>query len=485
MGPADIRSRRYAVLSEREIETLHEKTLRLLQRVGIVIEHAGALELLESAGARVDKEAQRAWLPPGLVEDAIRRAPSACLLAGQGPARDMHLAVGGETYTRTIGGPEYLYDCERRERRAVTRADLVQWTRLAHCLPSIHLINAIFPLDIDSEPRDVVAVATMLENTTKPLIIQAYSNRSLEWIVELAANVAGGVDNLHRRPRLAVYTSSFSPLRYSRDEIDVLITAGKHNLPVFLNSSPLSGATGPVTLSGTLLLMNVETLAGMVVAQLANPGAPVVYTPKPYYFDMRTSVAAIGYAEMGLLQAAIVQLGMHYGWPTEALGAVTDSNIPDQQASIEKVQGAALSFLGGACIVGGAGSLGTAGTASLEQMVIDNDIYEYFYRVLDGVDFSEDALAEELIADLGPGKEYLTSDHTLRYFRKEFYFAATADRRRHDAWELDGARDTLARAHRLVLKLLAQEAPQAEELPSPGQLEEICFRARVDLSRGQ
>ncbi|MCX6069888.1 MAG: trimethylamine methyltransferase family protein, partial [Chloroflexi bacterium] len=159
--------------------------------------------------------------------------------------------------------------------------------------------------------------------------------------------------------------------------------------------------------------------------------------------------------------------------------------IPDQQAGIEKVQGAALSFLGGACIVGGAGSLGTAGTASLEQMVIDNDIYEYFYRVLDGVDFSEDALAEELIADLGPGKEYLTSDHTLRYFRKEFYFAATADRRRHDAWELDGARDTLARAHRLVLKLLAQEAPQAEELPSPGQLEEICFRARVDLSRGQ
>jgi len=484
VGSADIRTRRYTVLSEREIETLHEKTLRLLQRVGIVIEHSGALKLLESAGAKVDKETQRAWLPPGLVDEIMRQAPSACLLAGQGPARDMHLTVGGETYTRTIGGPEYLYDCERRERRAVTLADLIQWTRLAHCLPNIHLVNAIFPLDIHPESRDVVAVATMLEHTTKPLVIQAYSKRSLEWIVELAANVAGGSDMLHRRPRLAVYTSSFSPLKYSRDEVDVLITAGKHNLPVFLNSSPLSGATGPVTLSGTLLLMNVEMLAGIVVAQLANPGAPIVYTPKPYYFDMRTSVAAIGYAEMGLLQAAIVQLGMHYGWPTEALGAVTDSNIPDQQAGIEKVQGAALSFLGGACIVGGAGSLGTGGTVSLEQMVIDNDIYGYFYRMLHGVDFSEDALAEELIADLGPGKEYLTSDHTLRYFRKEFYFAATADRRRHDAWEQDGAKDALARAHALVAKLLTGRASEAEELPLPGQLEEICSRAFLDLSRG-
>jgi trimethylamine--corrinoid protein Co-methyltransferase len=484
MGPADIRSRRYAVLSEREIETLHEKTLRLLQRVGIVIEHVGALELLESAGARVDKEAHRAWLPPDLVQDAIRRAPSACLLAGQEPAWDMHLAASGKTYTRTIGGPENVYDCERRVRRSVSRADLVQWTRLAHRLAHIHLVNAIFPLDVSPETRDVTAVATMLENTTKPLVIQAYSSRSLEWIVELAASAVGGLENLHRRPRLAVYTSSFSPLRYSRDEIDVLLTAGKHNLPVFLNSSPLSGATGPVTLAGTLLLMNVETLAGVVVAQLANPGAPIVYTPKPYFFDMHTSMAAIGYAEMGLLQAAIVQLGKHYGWPTEALGAVTDSNIPDQQAGIEKVQGAALSFFGGASIVGGAGSLGTAGTASLEQMVIDDDIYGYFYRMLGGVDFREDALAEELIADQGPGKEYLTSDHTLRFFRKEFFFAATADRRRHESWEKDGARDALARAHDLVARILAQTPPEAERLPSAGMLEEICSRAQVDLSQG-
>jgi len=485
MGLADIESRRYTILSESEIEALHEKTLRLLQRVGIVIEHVGALELLETAGARVDKEAHRAWLPADLVQEAIRRAPSACLLAGQEPAWDMHLAVNGETYTRTIGGPENVYDCERRVRRSVSRADLVQWTRLAHRLTHIHLVNAIFPLDVRPETRDVIAVATMLEQTTKPLVIQAYSNRSLEWIVELAAGAMGGLENLHRRPRLAVYTSSFSPLRYSRDEIDVLLTAGKHNLPVFLNSSPLSGATGPVTLAGTLLLMNVEMLAGVVVAQLANPGAPIVYTPKPYFFDMHTSMAAIGYAEMGLLQAAIVQLGKHYGWPTEALGAVTDSNIPDQQAGIEKVQGAALSFFGGASIVGGAGSLGTAGTASLEQMVIDDDIYGYFYRMLTGVDFREDALAEELIAEQGPGKEYLTSDHTLRFFRKEFFFAATADRRRHESWEKDGARDTLARAHDLVARTLAQEPPEAERLPSPEMLDEICSRAQVDLSQGQ
>ena len=480
-----IHDRLYAILTDGEIETLHNKTLRLLQDVGIVIEHAGAIDLLKRAGAKVDQEAQRAWLPSGLVQDAMREVPSACLLAGQEPAWDMHLAVNGETYTRTIGGPENVYDCERRVRRSASRGDLVQWTRLAHRLAHVHLINAIFPLDISLEARDVTAVATMLENTTKPLIIQAYSNRSLEWIVELAASAVGGLENLHRRPRLAVYTSSFSPLKYCRDEIEVLITAGKHNLPVFLNSSPLSGATGPVTLAGTLLLMNVETLAGVVVAQLANPGAPVVYTPKPYFFDMQTSLAAIGYAEMGLLQAAIVQLGKHYGWPTEALGAVTDSNIPDQQAGIEKVQGAALSFFGGASIVGGAGSLGTAGTASLEQMVIDDDIYGYFYRMLGGVDFREDTLAEELIAEQGPGKEYLTSDHTLRFFRKEFFYAATADRRRHDSWERDGARDTLTRAHDLVPRILAQEPPEVERLPSPGMLEEICSRAQVDLLQGQ
>jgi trimethylamine--corrinoid protein Co-methyltransferase len=482
--PVEIRSRLCGVLTDGEVETLHVKTLRLLQNVGIVIEHAGALNLLKRAGAKVDQDIQRAWIPAGLVEDTMREVPSACLLAGQEPARDMRLEVNGETYTRTIGGPENIYDCDLRMRRSVSREDLVQWTRLAQRLGHIHLVNAIFPSDTSLETRDVTAVATMLANTTKPLIIQAYSNRSLEWIVELAATSVGGLDNLHRRPCLAVYTSSFSPLKYCRDEIDVLITAGKHNLPVFLNSSPLSGATGPVTLSGTLLLMNVEMLAGVVVAQLANRGAPMVYTPKPYFFDMRTGIAAIGYAEMGLLQAAIVQLGKHYGWPTEALGVVTDSNIPDQQAGIEKVQGAALSFLGGASVVGGAGSLGTAGTASLEQMVIDDDIYGYFYRILRGVDFGEDALAEQLIAERGPGKEYLTSDHTLRFFRREFFFAASADRRRHESWEKDGARDTLARAHNLVLRILAQELPEPERVPPMGKLEEICSLAQRDLSKG-
>jgi trimethylamine--corrinoid protein Co-methyltransferase len=145
MKQADIESRRYTILSESQIETIHEKTLRLLQRVGIVIEHAGALELLESAGARIDKEAHRAWLPSDLVQDAIRRAPSTCLLAGQEPTWDMHLAVMENVHAVDDYGLRTCGDCER-QCAARHPGRTLSSGRIAHRLAHIHLINAISPL---------------------------------------------------------------------------------------------------------------------------------------------------------------------------------------------------------------------------------------------------------------------------------------------------------------------------------------------------
>ena len=470
-----------SVLTEEEIKIIHGSALTLLEKSGIVIEHPQALKLLAKAGAEVDESSHWVRIPGHVVEEAIRKAPSEFLLAGREESLDLHLAHIGKTYTRTVGGPDFLYDWLSKTRRPVTRQDLIQWTRLADRLEHIHLINAIFPQDLPDTSRDVQIIAIMLRNTAKPLLIQAYTGRSLEWIIKLASCVMGGNKSLRKRPIFAVYTSCLSPLKYCFDEVDVLITAGNYGIPVFLNSSPLAGASGPVTLAGSLLLMNVETLAGMVVAQLANPGAPVIYTPKPYFFDMRSTVAAIGYAEMGLLQSAIIQLGQFYRWPTEALGAVTDSKLPDQQAGIEKILGAQLSFHAGASIVGGAGALGAGGTVSLEQLTIDDDIFGCLYRIVRGVEMNEEHLAAAAIAELKSDPGYLTHEHTLSHFREEYFFPKIMDRQRHESWEESGAKDMATRAHDRTREILNHWSSRIKELEFSSDFDQLLAEAMHDL----
>jgi trimethylamine--corrinoid protein Co-methyltransferase len=293
------------------------------------------------------------------------------------------------------------------------------------------------------------------------------SGEGMRWLQRLT-EVTQSQD---RQSRLMVLSSVNSPLVYGWGQCEGAMVAAEVGIPVCFNSSAVSGATAPVTLAGAVVQINAEMLAALTIIQLHRPGAPVVYAAHPMAMDMKTGMTSISTAEVGLMSAACVEIGRHYGLPTASNGICTDTCTPDPMATLEKWANGYLPVMAGANVNGGSGSLACVGTVSLEQIVIDNDVYGHFFRHVRGINVDEDSLAAEVIARVGPGNAFIMDDHTLAHFRSEYYYSPLANRLNAPTWEAAGAKDTLERAAEIVRDILSTPV---EPFLSDGQSRELA-----------
>jgi len=314
----------------------------------------------------------------------------------------------------------------------------------------------------------------MLPYTDKPIMVSGVSGEGMRWIHRLTevAQPTG------RQPRAMMLSSVNSPLHYSHGQLEAAMVSAELGIPVLVNSSAVSGATAPVTLAGDLVQMNAEMLAALTILQLHRPGAAVVYTGHPVIMDMRSGISAFGFAEIGLLAAACVELGRFYGLPTASDGVTADSCAPDAMAASEKWASGYLPLMAGANINGGAGALASQSTISLEQMVIDDEIYGNMLRHAQGIRVDEETLAGELIQRIGPGGSFLPEEHTLEHYRREVWYSRLGARQSAPSWEAAGSKDVLQRAHELVRRILA--APQPEFLPEASRRELSVILAKAE-----
>lgn len=440
---------RRQVLGEGEIDLVRQGSLTVLEETGILIEHPRALTLLAEAGAAVDANSHRAKIPSSLVEKSLRTVPREFTLRGQHPSKDITLSDQSPPRARPVMSLDWIADYGVKRRREVTRQDLEAWVRVADALPNLDLVTGIYPWDVPLETRDVWAAEAMLRLSTKPILMAPYSGKTVEWVARMLSVLPD-----QRAPKVVVFSSCNSPLIYSQGQMDGLLAAADHDLPVMVNSSAVTGVTAPITRAGTLVIMNAEILAGIVVAQLAKPGTKVIYAGHPVVLDMQTSIASMGTTDVGLLAAALVDLGRSYGIPTASNGLTTDSHTCDEQAAVEKLITGYLAVLSGAALNGGAGSLATVGTASLEQLVIDDDMYERILRICEGIDVNPDTLGLDVIASVGPNRQFLAEPHTLKYLRREFHPATLASRLNPEAWLEAGAKDSAGLAAGRVKAIL-------------------------------
>jgi trimethylamine--corrinoid protein Co-methyltransferase len=447
------------ILTDEEIASVHQSSLTTLQEVGILIHHEKALSLLAGAGATVDPVSHQVRIPAGLVERALQTVPSEFLVTGQDPSKDVVLGYDCPARARPVISLDWIVDYRRKERRQVTLEDLEAWVRVVDALPNQCLVSGLYPWDVPLETRDVRAAEAMLRLSAKPILMAPYSGLNVKWIAQMLTTIGD-----RRGPRVIAFCSCNSPLIYSESQMDVLLEAVEQDFPVLLNSSPVTGATAPITLAGTLVIMNAEILAAITVAQLARPGAKILYAGFPFVLDMMTSVASNGYTECGLLAAAIVEIGRSYHLPTASNGLTTDSHVCDEQAAIEKLITGYAAVLGGASLSGGAGSLAAVGTASLEQLVIDDDIYERIFRFQEGISINRDTLASEVIAAVGPQHHFLEQPHTLKYLRQEFRHSKLASRLTPGAWIEQGGRDAVDVAAGRV-KTILKRSPESRLAP--------------------
>jgi len=454
---------RFKILSEQEVQKLHSASLDILNTIGIKIDSEKARKMLEEAGAKVNHETMMVHFPPNLVDESIKKAPQRVIYGARNPEYDLVLETGGDTFCRPLIGAEGYIDLETGKYRRVQLSDVKDWVILVDALENISYYGGPYPADPPlDEGGDARVLRILLENTEKHTA--AYSGKNpkkyMKYMIELSVAVMGSEEELKRRPIFNLVVGTLSPLELDELTTDTFFLYGKYGIPIELVPMPIAGGTAPVTIAGTLLLSHAEMLAGIAIAEIANPEAPMVYRPGPVIMDMSSGAGLEATVENAMMAAAGAQLMREtYGIPTNMMGQVTDSLISDGQSMIERVFNTLLPALAGANIVSGAGQVEHVYTLDPVQLVIDDEIVGMTKRILRGFEINDDTLGLEALARVGPGGNFLTDKHTLKYFKTEYFKPRIFNRGTREIWQSKGAKDLNENARQRAKTILKEHKP--------------------------
>ncbi len=467
------------ILSKKDITAIQQQTLEHLQTTGITVMHAGGLSLLAEAGARVDFARRLVRLPADLVEHCLALAPGEFTLGGRLPAQDLEIAPGKGLYARNGGGPGHVLDMESGQVRDATLQDTSDYARLVDALPNLDIVAPLYPQDRPAATRDLHALLAMASNCSKHINMRLLNPGSLPYVLEMAVVLAGSRKALRRCPPLTMLESPISPLKLPDVLVDVLLACGEAGIPVEICSMPISGATGPVTLAGALLVSNIEMVASIVISQLANPGSPVIFAPRIMVMEMSSGRALTGSVENALVAAAGVQLAREaYNLPVNMHGPYTDSPASDLQAGMENAYFVFLPALAGATILTGAGHMDGGLYISYPQLVMDNELTAIARRAAGGFAVNKDTLAPGAIARSLEQGNLLMDEHTLQFMRREPRLRShLLVRQPRQSWLEAGAEEMPARARREAAHLLQTHQPAPLDREVETALGEILGRA--------
>jgi len=450
---------KFRVLSRDNLEAIHLATLDILERTGVKVYSQKILKMLDEAGCVVDFRKQSALIPPYLVNEALMKKGSVTLYA-RNPKYDVKLD-GRHVHINTDGTGTNTLDLETGQRRPSVRDDIEKSAIIADALDEIHVYwPMVSALDIPAHIRHLHELATSFENTEKHVQIETTTQpEEAKYIIDIAAAVAGGEDELRKRPVLSSLHCSFAPLQHGGGDTEAALEFAKAGIPVAFMGMPQAGATGPVTLAGSIVVNNAEVLSALVISQLAWPGAPVIYGAGVAAFDMKACSRAGGGPEHGLMDAALGELAKYYGMPSIVGGFSANANVPGGQACYEKIMSGLPPFLSGCDLIVGIGLIEDCATLSFEQIIIDVEIVKMIYRLAQGIEVKDETLALEVIDKVGPGGHYLSERHTREYFRKEHFIPKITDRRAYESWLKDGAKTIVDRAKESVKTILKEHHP--------------------------
>ena len=464
------------IMTEAQLERIHCSTLDILHRVGVKVYEQESLDLLHGGGARVEGDLVK--IPPSMVEKALSTAPSMVALSGRDGKRAVTMEKNN-IYYGTGSEVPYTIDPYSGERRKPVKQDNRNAALLVDAFEHTDFVMSLgVATDVPVDSSDLHQFEAMLLNTTKPVLFTAYTRKGLEYIIEMAGLAVGGADRLQRRPNLALYAEPSSPLFHSREALEKLLTCAAENIPLIYATTPMLGATAPVTSGGALVVANAEILSGLVIHQLKAEGAPFVYGGGVPPMHMGTSVCSYGGPERDRGCIALVRLSQYYNLPSFTTAGCTDAHIFDQQAGMEAGFNLLIAGLAGGNLIHNLGYMGIGMTSCFEHLLLCNEAAGAVKHLLQGINVSDEHLALDLIEEIGPGGHFLAEEHTMKHFREELYFPQTLNRKNYDAWKLDGAKTFGQAANERVKKLLKEHKPSS--LP-PEIVEQIkAITARRD-----
>lgn len=479
--PKPLRSWGLEAFTPDDLDRLHQATLELLENVGIKVEESEeAFDIFASAGAGVERargvrggKDALVKIPAAVVEDCLAKAPHDVVLRGRSPEYDCSLEARRVTFA-TMGELIQIVDLESGELRRTTRQDSADITRLCDSLDVVGVMHRpVASLDKPAGSHPVFNAESLFANTGKHVLIGPVNTRNLKTIARMAAAYVGGAEEFAQRPIFTTIVAPTSPLTLVKDCVDMTIAAARMDGGSILCSPAIvGGATGPVTLAGSLVCTNAEALACLVLAQLAGPGTPVIYGNSGAMMDLRTANHGYGAPEMGMLDAATARLASYYRLPSLVSAFPGSTKVLDPQIGYESAMNALINALAGASIINGLGTLEFGLTFDYAKFMLDVECARLVQAMAAGIPLTAGHMAVDVISEVGPGGEYLTHDHTLMYMREQSQ-VSLFDRRSREPWENLKTPDLVERAYESARKILATHEPPPVSEQTHAEVQEI------------
>lgn len=486
-----------SILSEDEMQSIHDGALYILEKVGARVNHQKALEYLADTGCRVDFLKQHVWFPTHIVEENVSKMRSSFELeASRGGREAMPFSYGNmyfATMPRVIhypftvncgAFPPNVLDLEGN-RRVATMQDVRDSIRLADALENIDFVGPpCSAQEIPHEIRPIVVAAELVKNTSKPGGIELWNTTQIEYISEIAAIVRGSKAELMERPLLVGYCGMRSPLCLDQNMAEIFIENIKRGFPQWLYTMPCGGLTAPATIMGTLTQGVAETLIGLVLGYAVDPEAIVSIDIAASLADMRSLGFPYSGPDVILLSAASNQMvTQFYKRPGGAHGGRTDACLTGVQAGIEKTLSMIFPLMVGATGIGTVGQIEKNMTFSYQQLVVDDEIVRYIKHIFAGVRGDPARRALDVIEFVGSNGQFINHPHTADHFREEFWISSLMERMRWEAWENEDLRSMEERSIDKAKRLIANHVPEPLSSEQVNEIDRIIGVVYREIER--
>lgn len=442
-------------LSQDLIKKIISEAIDILCSLGVEINNKTVLSLLADHGAKVNQSKKHAFLNDDIIEKALAIAPNSFQLYNVFGEKTHDLGEYNVYFTPGSAALNILDYKSNKIRKPLT-ADYINYTKLVSQLEYItSQSTAMIPADVHENISDSYRLFLSLLYCDKPVVTGAFTVDSFTVMKDFQIALRGSEASLKNKPLTIFSCCPTSPLKWSDVTAQNVLDCAKYSIPIEFIAMPLSGFMAPVSLVGTLIQHTAETLSGIVISQMANPGTPILYGGSPAIFDVRYETTPMGAIETMMIDCAYNEIGKYLGLPTQAYISLSDAKQLDAQAGFESGIGATLAALAGINNISGPGMLDFESCQSLEKLVVDNQICGMITRLIKGITPKEDFPAKPIFEELLSEQHLLISKHTRKYLKEEHFFPnQVINRANRPRWQEEGSQSLPLRANTEVSKLL-------------------------------
>lgn len=446
------------ILNKKEIEAIHQATLDVLSEVGVSIKSEEVLLLLEDLGLEVDYYKQIVKFNKNIVEGAIKNTPEKFKIYSRDKSYSVKIGIGEETKTAAGHNAIYLYNYIDDTRKPFLKKDVGKYAKLSNYLSEIDIVaTQALPQDVFAKSTLLHAFDAVINNTIKPVLFSPEKDTEVKSIIEMI-KIITNCDEIGHEPIGICQFSPSSPLFWNNDTIKGFIEIVKEGFPCTILPGPMTGATAPFTIAGSIVQKNAEILSGVTIAQLINKGTPLLMVNSGAQFDMRSAAALFSTPECFIHNVAGAQLAEYYKIPSHGCIPTSDSHCHDEQLGFENM----LSYLSGfgskVSLVVNAGMFSSGKVSSFEQAVVDNEIIKIIRKYFKGIEVNKETLAIDAIKRVGPLGNYLTDELTLKSLKNNSFISSEiVNRLEHNAWILSGSKTIIDNANEEVKRILKRD----------------------------